>query len=618
MISFQLNVFFIVLIIIFQVKCDNVDNKKIFFYQRSHTASNETFKMFNDYENYGNKKQNYAMDRQDSYFPINRPYQPSLKQEEPLRSSDCGGMFKNLQNLIQSPGHPNEPYPSNTFCEYTLRSPYVCNNDFHVQFLEFSLEPSKNCVKDYLKIGDDETLCGSVIGIKKYPSQNGVLRIRFKSDEKNNENGFKLLVTRLPCIGDGNPSVRALTTTEMEEIVETSTDGLMPDTTTIDYSLEIQHGHPYEKDTLHPEPIFKPASELLPPRGVIKNRQDIQPDFEDNDNGYLPPTTNSIPPSTGYDYPPPTNEWGPPKPYYPPSQPATPPPSFHCTYPHFTASFPANHNPSYYPQHPGYPDREVPVNPFNIPQRQDTMPPVLPPFYLPQCCRNVFHQQRFYLASNGFPGRRLPTSDCVYTIQKRSQYTCRLRISFKFFSLGDERFGCNDNFIEIDGQRICGCKTGLIYASQWGAGPKTIRVRTNGAVTNSPQGFVFDILQESCPYRYTGQPENNIRFKRHPFEYEVIPSQEITPKHFNNRPFASVATNSSSLVTYYHFGDGTPTRNIESPADFRQRAEGTSSQFFMPTYANNNQRFHCSFTYLDWFRLKAESLFIQRPGCLSL
>lgn len=61
-------------------------------------------------------------------------------------SSKCGGIFKSVQTTIQSPDYPNE-YRPNSYCEYVFKSPFVCKNEYHIQFLFFSLESSKDCAK---------------------------------------------------------------------------------------------------------------------------------------------------------------------------------------------------------------------------------------------------------------------------------------------------------------------------------------------------------------------------------------------------------------------------------------------------------------------------------------
>lgn len=61
-------------------------------------------------------------------------------------SNKCGGTFKSVQTTIQSPDYPND-YQPNSYCEYVFKSPFVCKNEYHIQFLFFSLESSKDCVK---------------------------------------------------------------------------------------------------------------------------------------------------------------------------------------------------------------------------------------------------------------------------------------------------------------------------------------------------------------------------------------------------------------------------------------------------------------------------------------
>lgn len=121
-------------------------------------------------------------------------------------NSDCGGIFKNNQHLIQSPGYPNN-YGHNLECEYTLMAPFVCRNHFHVQFIDFDVEPSRNCSKDYVRVGEEDVLCGQVIGIKKYETEAGVLKIKLVTDGWMSGKGFQLLVTRLPCVTGGKNKI---------------------------------------------------------------------------------------------------------------------------------------------------------------------------------------------------------------------------------------------------------------------------------------------------------------------------------------------------------------------------------------------------------------------------
>jgi hypothetical protein len=100
--------------------------------------------------------------------------------------------------------------------------------------------------------------------------------------------------------------------------------------------------------------------------------------------------------------------------------------------------------------------------------------PILPPAFpnLPQCCRNTYNHRRFWMVSNGFPSTTTPNQDCIYVIYRSSPNVCRVRLIFKYFLVDQDQFGCGNNFLEIDGQRICGCKTNFVYESQWGVQPK--------------------------------------------------------------------------------------------------------------------------------------------------
>ena len=112
----------------------------------------------------------------------------------------CGGDYSGYQYTISSPNYP-ERYPKKQECNYILHgSRYAkCNQIFHLQFLDFKLPPSENCEQDYLMIGDRSLYCGDVVGIRRYPSKNNSLVLRFHSDDGRGGKGFKILVTTLPC-----------------------------------------------------------------------------------------------------------------------------------------------------------------------------------------------------------------------------------------------------------------------------------------------------------------------------------------------------------------------------------------------------------------------------------
>ncbi|XP_008553151.1 serine/threonine-protein kinase pakG [Microplitis demolitor] len=111
----------------------------------------------------------------------------------------CGGEFSGYQYSITSPNYPHN-YSENQDCVYKLHgSPFAkCDQIFHIQFLNFTLRSSKNCELDYLTIEDRSVFCGSVAGVRSYPSKNNTLTIRFHSDS-GSDKGFKILITTLPC-----------------------------------------------------------------------------------------------------------------------------------------------------------------------------------------------------------------------------------------------------------------------------------------------------------------------------------------------------------------------------------------------------------------------------------
>lgn len=332
----------------------------------------------------------------------------------------CGGIFREKQVLIQSPNFPNL-YPKNANCEYVFYSPFVCANEFHIQFLDFQLEPSLNCSKDKIKIGRDEVLCGQVIGIMKYKTFNGALRIQFTSDPTIENKGFELLVTRLPCEMDQST---------IEKSIKSSTN--LP--VTISLTVDSNNWTPKQNRI---EPI-ETQTESIASNHSLENLSEtsyIKPVCIKKGQSQL----NRIWPNT-----------------FPPAK----------------------------------------ISPSFV-----SAPPTLP-----SCCINIYNQQTFYLISPNFPNLSRFRNDCLFYLERTHSNVCRLRIEFKYFLLGDwqqpQPNQCTHSYVEIDGSRFCGCKTGTIYRTQWGTSPKSIRF-TNLQQYPGVQGFILEITQEPCPYRVT-------------------------------------------------------------------------------------------------------------------
>ncbi|XP_062534987.1 uncharacterized protein LOC134204175 [Armigeres subalbatus] len=611
-------------------------------------CNKEDFQMINQYEEL-EKHENYS--RVSWYVASERS------------TVECGGVFKRLQNEVLSPGYPDK-YGEELRCEYTFKSPFVCSSQYHFQFLDFALEPSRNCYKDRLVIGDEEILCGTVLGSKIYNSTDGILKIKFVTDGWGSDRGFRLLVTRQPC--------------EDQEATESSTSYNVY--TTIQVAEETTDPPLGEvEDQQTKNKTFK-----------VSSRQDIPPEFNPSGNGYLPPSGSTAPPfypstnvcptfcnpyqncypyNPGTNYPTypsyPSNVPGTITPVYPnypgnsyptyPSYPNNPTPisptypnnyptspvypgTITPTYPNPTCQYtpctsvnPVNPNYPGYPTYPnnpnngggtnsiggappGYqpsvqdPEIELAENvSFSKPERQDIpVPPYLPPTQpgIAQCCRNVFNQRRFYLVSSNFPSYETYNRDCAYQIYRYSPNTCRLVISFKYFLLGDDRLNCADAFLEIDGRRVCGCRSGMVYTTQWNNAPKFIRVRTTRNRFSNVQGFVLDISQESCPYRYV-RSEPSVQDRSDNFH-----AQQLTPVNVT-----TVQTNSSTTYSYYYFNMEPPVKlgQTKAATTLRSNPEGPSSRFFYPS--SGQPYAACQFNALDWLRLKVESLWVAKPLC---
>uniref|UniRef100_A0A336L0F4 CSON003039 protein n=1 Tax=Culicoides sonorensis TaxID=179676 RepID=A0A336L0F4_CULSO len=561
-------------------------------------------------------------------------------------NSDCGGVFKSGQHLIQSPGYPNN-YGHNLQCEYTLMAPFVCRNEFHVQFIDFDVEPSRNCTKDYVSVGDEDVLCGQVIGIKKYETENGVLKIKLVTDAWESRKGFQMLVTRLPCLGSedsaeasstvfpiyepepeiGINTVQPQTSNEITPVVEINTsnrqdipppdwnnNGYLPPQTIPQYPI-----YP------NPQPCCQCCQSQYPE--YIPNTPNVPPIGYPNCNGQNP--LYPVPPIGNY----PNNNYPQNPPEFIPNTPSIPP----WYYPNLSPNPNSNPRP-WSPIEKLNTTKQTQIAPYppfgNIPFQPNPLIPNQFPVFpgLQQCCRNYFTNRRFYLVSPGFPGPNRRPTDCLYVIDRASPYSCRLRIEFKFYNHGND-YQCFEDFLEIDGQRICGCKSGLVYTSQWGFGPKVIRYRNTGYESTGFRGFVLDVIQESCPYRYETPPVGVIQKRSDTFSNRN-PNVRITKA--NQVGATVVRTNSTSVSTFYSFVDPDDEDQVKNGKQQigvvsekhpvkKEIGKGQNPEiqdddnekakvFFQNPGQNGN--FRCNLSPIEWFILKKQALFIQQPICL--
>ncbi|XP_053664553.1 uncharacterized protein LOC128713715 [Anopheles marshallii] len=647
----------------------------------SNIAGADSFRMINEYEHTGEDRlgEQRISDRSD-VFTLSSDRRSVV---------ECGGVYKRLQSEIRSPGFPDD-YQGHLHCEYTFKSPFVCSSQYHFQFVDFALEPSRNCSKDRLVIGDVEVLCGTVIGSKLYDAPGGLLRMKFITDGWGTGRGFRIVVTRQPCSEDN-------------EAAESSTAYSV--FTTIQVADETEDSN---EDTATDPPEVGDGK-------IVSSRQDIPPEFNPGGNGYLPPPTSPTPTYPSPTYPPPTfpcpapcsyPPWGCSVPNYP-AMPVHPPPRYPCD-PRIQSCSPP------YPNYPTYPQQPVPVQPQNpacpaapcVPVPSVPQYPPYPPYYPgyptvstgtegttslggpppgyqpvktevkpefpepttervpegvepenqvsfvpgvgPTCCRNAFTQRRFYLTSANFPSQTTVNQDCVVQVQRNSPYICRLVIAFKFFLLGNDQFpGCPGGFVEIDGQRVCGCRTGQVYrTADFGPYPsKTIRIHTRAGRFPTVQGFVLDVYQEECPQRFPLKRSDEYDRER---SVQHQPQQQQYRQPHGNRysyemgrvegrqlavPVRTIqTTNTTQQITHqyyvYNLDDAKP---IQRPQDIpivtgesqqqvvQYRPGVTDSQKFvqLPISSQSTGPNRCLFTTLDWLRLKLDWLWIFKPVCLA-
>eukprot|EP00094_Tigriopus_californicus_P007480 TCALIF_07202-PA protein Name:"Similar to CUBN Cubilin (Canis familiaris)" AED:0.20 eAED:0.21 QI:0/0.76/0.57/0.97/0.85/0.88/35/0/3998 len=113
----------------------------------------------------------------------------------------CGGEFTNPTGIISSPYHPNN-YPGNRICQYVISQPM--ETSIHIEFIDFDIEGSFQCVYDYLEIRDGDNANSTLLG--KYcgdPTQipdpvdstHNFVYLRFQTDGSVQNRGFKLNYT---------------------------------------------------------------------------------------------------------------------------------------------------------------------------------------------------------------------------------------------------------------------------------------------------------------------------------------------------------------------------------------------------------------------------------------
>lgn len=400
----------------------------------------------------------------------------TLHQEQCSSSSaaNCGGVFSEETINIVSPGYPLG-YPGGADCTYTIRrsDPSICQ--VQVNFHDSSLERSINCTKDRLQINGDR-LCGDLHGVRTY-GIDGDLKILFTSDLDKSGRGFNLTARQIRC-GDTPP-------------VDYEDENIAADKQDLVDCYPVSQGYPVQST---PYPSFQLPNN---PDGY---RPSGFPPYNFQNNGRYPVETSPpVVPPFRQNYP--TNI-----PNNIPYAPNTPRYPFYRPVPNIPSN---NYGP---PDRANVPSRIPSYNPFyRTPYSQRPIYPVPPVSRqgFSQCCGQVYTDSHFLLVSPGFP--RSQTSDCIYTISRYSPLTTQMKLQFRYFWAGEDTgTGCSGGYLEIDGTRVCGCKTGTVWTSVFSESEtaKIIRLKLDYPFDRLFNGFVIEVIQDdSYSQRYIRETE---------------------------------------------------------------------------------------------------------------
>lgn len=117
-------------------------------------------------------------------------------------ASDCGGTFSGSNGFISTPKFPTQNYENKKNCEWNIKTDP--SHSLLLQFIDFDLESSTNCTKDYVEIYDpifNQQLwrgCGNQLPNQtQFKSQRNELNVRLITDETITAKGFKANFTNV-------------------------------------------------------------------------------------------------------------------------------------------------------------------------------------------------------------------------------------------------------------------------------------------------------------------------------------------------------------------------------------------------------------------------------------
>ncbi|ROT83315.1 Cubilin [Penaeus vannamei] len=374
---------------------------------------------------------------------------------DPITPGGCGGVVDASSATIQSPDYP-APYRPSLDCVFTaLKSnPEVCQ--LYIRILDFEMEDSAQCTKDFLQVGAQERLCGHRYPdeTRRYHFTDNQLDIVFHSDGFGSGRGFRIEIRQHMC-GYFKPT----------------------------YPHYPSHRPTYHRPIQRPQkrpPFLWPAKPFQKP--IFINWWRFQPFSRPNFYARQRYTSKPIGSSlynkhqstsnghSSTSYRPPNMSYGPPSttpsPYFPPF--VTPPATVYPTTPRPT--FPTL--PTTVPTLPT-------VTPVLLLQPGDVPTPLTASGSLngtrlgpskgeedaeeintESPCGGSYRTRSFRIQSPGYPGPYYTDMLCVYRIYKYGTDVCGVELVMDQFDV-EESQSCSEARLVVAGRRYCGrIKTG--------------------------------------------------------------------------------------------------------------------------------------------------------------
>ncbi|XP_050196778.1 CUB and zona pellucida-like domain-containing protein 1 [Myiozetetes cayanensis] len=135
---------------------------------------------------------------------------------------NCGGQLTGPNGTFSSPNYP-APYPAFTYCVWHIQTPK--NSRINLQFLDFFLEPDKNCQLDFTAVYDGLTtttgLIGKVCGRAQptFESSSNVMTVVLVTDSSSSYRGFSAQYSSVPLPGPVEPDTFLTCSSDSMKIV---------------------------------------------------------------------------------------------------------------------------------------------------------------------------------------------------------------------------------------------------------------------------------------------------------------------------------------------------------------------------------------------------------------